>query len=184
MRIVKTVLLAALLGGATGGTALGADVTVLATSAPGIPGEMAVHGGGFDWSGFYAGIYGGVQQETGADTRLGLGIQAGVNAQFDFYLVGAEVAVHGLTGGGVGDGGYGQLLGRAGLVVSDDVLVYAAGGYGLNLGTPAQDAALLGGGVEISLTDSLSLDAQYLRGVPLSGGNANNQFTLGANFHF
>lgn len=183
MHALKTVLLAGLLG-VVPGVAFAADITVLATSAPGAPGEMAVHDGGFDWSGFYAGIYGVAQQDAVTDARFGLGIQAGVNAQFDFYLVGAEVAVHGLTDGGVGDGGYGQLLGRAGLVVSDDVLVYAAGGYGLNLGMPAQDAALLGGGVEISLTDSLSLDAQYLHGVPLSGGNANNQFTFGANFHF
>lgn len=163
------------------GMACAADPIMLSTSAPG---EMAVHDAGFDWNGFYAGIYGGGQQEAGNEARYALGVQAGVNAQFDFYLVGAEVAVHGLAGGGVGDGGYGQLLGRAGLVVGDGVLVYAAGGYGLTMDAPSEDDALLGGGIELPITDSISLEAQYLRGIPLSGGDAENQLTFGANFHF
>src|SRR5690606_5924437 len=138
----------------------------------------------FDWSGFYAGVYGGAQNSAVGGTQYGLGVQAGVNAQFDFYLLGAEVAVHGLTGGSVGDTSYGQILGRAGLVVSDDVLVYAAGGYGIDLGPPDEQDVLLGGGVELAVTDTISVEAQYLHGFPLNGGSAKDQFTVGANFHF
>ena len=138
---------------------------------------------GFDWNGFYGGLYGVAQNSEVAGTQYGLGVQAGVNAQFDFYLLGAEVAVHGLTGD-AGNTSYGQLLGRAGLVVTDDVVVYAAGGYGIDLGVPEEDDALLGGGLEVALTDNVSIDAQYLRSFPLSGDNAKDQISVGANFHF
>ena len=136
----------------------------------------------FDWGGFYAGVYGTIQ--TDADqTAAGLGVRAGVDAQFDFFLVGAEVSVQGLNGD-VGTEAYGELLGRAGLVVTDDVVVYAAGGYGLELGLPDEGDVRLGGGAEIAITDSLSLDARYLGGLSLDGGEPRHQVTLGANFHF
>ena len=136
----------------------------------------------FDWSGFYAGIYGVAESDSG-NGAVGLGVQAGVNAQFDFYLVGADVAVQGLNGAGSG-GADGQLLGRAGLVVTDNVLVYAAGGYGLALDSPNDGAGLLGGGLEVGLTDSVSLEGRYLRSFPVDGSAPAQQLTLGANFHF
>ena len=90
---------------------------------------------GFDWNGFYAGVHGTAQNGSASGLQYGLGVQAGVNAQFDFYLLGAEVAVSGLADNGtVGETTYGQILGRAGLVVSDNVAIYAAGGYGIDLG--------------------------------------------------
>lgn len=176
-RIILALTLAAL----PAGGAWASDLITVPTSTPV---EVPLHDqAGFDWSGFYAGIYGRVQGSDLGGTQYGLGVQAGVNTQFDFYLLGAEVAVEGLTGD-VGNTSYGQILGRAGLVVTDDVLVYAAGGYGIDLGVPAEEDALLGGGVEMAVTDSLSVRAQYLRGVPTQGGNPKNQFTFGANFHF
>lgn len=138
----------------------------------------------FDWNGFYAGIYGAAESEAGTGNgAVGLGVQAGVNAQFDFYLLGADVAVQGLDGTGSGDVD-GQLLGRAGLVVTDNVLVYAAGGYGLALNDPNDGAGLLGGGLEVGLTDSVSLEGRYLRTFPVDGTAPSQQLTLGANFHF
>lgn len=166
------------------GTGFAADLITIPTSTPV---EMPLHEDvGFDWSGFYAGVYGGAQNGAASGTQYGLGVQAGINAQFDFYLVGAEVAVHGIAGNGaVTETSYGQLLGRAGLVVNDNVLVYAAGGYGIDLGPADEQDVLLGGGVELAVTDSISIEAQYLHGFPVSnGGNAKDQFTLGANFHF
>jgi outer membrane immunogenic protein len=165
------------------GSASAADLITVPTSTPA---EMPIYEpAGFDWSGFYAGVYGGAQNGATSGAQYGLGLQAGVNAQFDFYLLGAEVAVHGLTGGAVGDTTYGQILGRAGLVVSDDVLVYAAGGYGINLGPPDEQDLLLGAGVELAVTDTITFEAQYLHGFPLYGGaNGKEQFTVGANFHF
>jgi outer membrane immunogenic protein len=163
----------------------GVFAAVMITVPTSTPAEMPIHeAAGFDWSGFYAGIYGGAQNGAASGTQYGLGVQAGVNAQFDFYLLGAEVAVHGLAGGSVGDTSYGQILGRAGLVVSDDMLVYAAGGYGIDLGPPNEQDVMLGGGIELAVTDSITVEAQYLHGFPLAGGNGNDQFTFGANFHF
>ena len=181
MKLFNMLTLSALATTITFGSASAADLITVPTSTPV---EMPVYEEpGFDWSGFYAGVYGVGQNGSVSDTQYGLGVQAGVNAQFDFYLLGAEVAVQGLTGD-VGDTTYGQILGRAGLVVSDDVLVYAAGGYGIDLGAPEEDDVLVGGGVELALTDNVSVEAQYLHGFPLNGGNEKNQFTVGANFHF
>lgn len=138
---------------------------------------------GFDWNGFYAGVYGLGQYSPAGGTQYGLGVNLGVNAQFDYVLVGAEVALHGVTGGNV-DTVYGQVLGRAGVLAGEDVLVYAAAGYGIDMGLPAEDDVLLGGGIELAVSDNVSVRAQYLHGFPLSGGNPKDQVTLGANFHF
>lgn len=182
MSLFKKLALAALATTLPMGAAFAADLITVPTSTPV---EVPVYEEpGFDWNGFYAGVYGGAQNGSVSGTQYGLGVQAGVNAQFDFYLLGAEVSVHGLTGGNVGNTTYGQILGRAGLVVTDNVLVYAAGGYGIDLGTPEEDDALLGGGVELAVTDNISVEAQYLHGVPINGGNAKDQVTVGANFHF
>lgn len=163
------------------GSVMGADMITVPTSTPV---EIPIHhDSGFDWSGFYAGVYGAYQNSPAGGGQYGLGIQAGVNAEFEFYLLGAEVAVHGLTGG-VGNTTYGQILGRAGLVVTDDVLVYAAGGYGMDLGAPSEDDLLLGGGLEVAITDSVSVEAEYLHGFPVNGNNEKDQITIGANFHF
>lgn len=184
MSVFNKMALAALATTLSMGAASAADLITVPTSTPV---EMPIYeDAGFDWSGFYAGVYGGAQNGTTSETQYGLGVQAGVNAQFDFYLLGAEVAVHGIPANdAVGETSYGQLLGRAGLVVSDNVLVYAAGGYGIDLGAPDEQDVLLGGGVELAVTDSISIEAQYLHGFPVNdGGNAKDQFTVGANFHF
>ena len=110
-------------------------------------------------------------------------MQAGINAQCDFYLVGAEVAVEDLTGD-VGDFTYGQILGWAGLVVTDDVLVYAAGGYGIDLGAPDEADVLLAGGLEHAVSENVSVEAEYLHGLAMDVVNAEDQFSVGANFRF
>lgn len=181
MHIFKTLTVSALATTLFLGSAFAADLITVPTSTPV---DMPIYAEpGFDWSGFYAGIYGVGQHTTVNDTQYGLGVQAGVNAQFEFYLLGGEVAVHGLTGGS-GNTSYGQILGRAGLIVSDDVIVYGAAGYGIDLGVPAEDNVLVGGGVEVAVGQNMSLEAQYLHGFPISGGNPKDQVTVGANFHF
>ena len=135
------------------------------------------------WSGFYAGVYGVGQASPAGGTQYGLGLDVGVNAQFEFVLVGAEVAVHGLTGG-AGSTTYVEALGRVGVPVADNFLLYAAAGVGVDAGPPAESDALFGAGVEYALSDDVSLRAQYLHGFPLTGANPKDQVTLGANFHF
>jgi outer membrane immunogenic protein len=177
--VCKLTLVTLALSGA--GVAAAADYITVPTSTPAsLPLNDAA---GFDWSGFYAGLYGGLQNSPAGDLQAGLGVMAGVNAQFDYYLLGAEIAVQGIAGGTVGTS-YGQILGRAGLVVSDDVAVFAAGGYGLDLGPPEEEDVLIGGGVELAVMENLSVRAQYLRGFPVEGDNPKDQFTLGAAFHF
>jgi len=183
MRIDKTIAVVALVTTMPVGSAVAADLITIPTSTQA---EMPIAAQtGFDWTGFYAGVFGAAQNGSASGLQYGLGAQAGVNAQFDFYLLGAEVAVTGLADNGVvGETTYGQILARAGLVVSDNVLVYAAGGYGMDLGVPDEQDALLGGGVELAVTESVSVRAQYLHGFPVQGGNAKDQFTVGASYHF
>ena len=183
MRIAKTIALAAVATALPVSASMAADLITIPTSTQA---ELPiVEDVGFDWNGFYAGVHAGAQNGAISDTQYGLGVQAGVNAQFDFYLLGAEVAVTGLAANGtVGETTYGQILGRAGLVVSDNVMVYAAGGYGIDLGVPAEEDVLAGGGVELAVTDNISVRAQYLHGFPMQGGNDKDQFTVGASYHF
>ena len=182
MALLRTLIIASLAAGAAGAVEA-ADLITMPVSSGAT--EIPVHDEvGYDWNGFYAGVYGVGQAGPGGAGQLGLGLDVGVNAQLDFFLVGGEVALHGLTSGASIDTAYGQLTGRAGVVISDEVLLYAAAGYGLDLGNFADDHVLLGGGVEVAVTDELSLRAQYLHGVPLSGGTSTDQITLGANFHF
>lgn len=182
MGAVRTFIFASVALGLSAGAANAADPITVPTSTNA---HMPVHGrDAFDWSGFYAGLYGGVQHGQATGTQFGLGINAGVNTQFDFYLLGAEVAVSGLADNGVGETSYGQILGRAGLVVTEDVLLYTAGGYGIDLGPVAEEDVLVGGGVELAVTESMSVRAQYLHSFPTIGGNPKDQFSIGANFHF
>lgn len=159
-----------------------ADLITVPTSAPAA--ELPVTDQStLDWNGFYAGVFGGVQSSPAGGSQYGLGLDVGVNARFDFFLVGGEVAVQGL-GGGAGGTSYAQVLGRAGLLATDDVALYGAAGYGIDLGAPDESDLLVGGGVEVALTDAVSVKAQYLHGFPVTGGNSKDQVTVGAAYHF
>jgi outer membrane immunogenic protein len=183
MSLLRTSAVAALMTIALVAGAGAADAIALPVGSS--PVEMPVYDdAGFDWNGFYAGVYGVGQWGGLSGGQYGLGIDAGVNAQFDFFLIGGEVALHGLFGGATIDTAYGQVLGKAGVVITDDVLLYAAAGYGIDLGLPAEDDLLLGGGVEFAVSENVSVRAQYLHGFPISGGNPKDQVTVGANFHF
>lgn len=140
---------------------------------------------GYNWSGFYAGIFGVDQYSPSGGNKLGLGALAGANLTFDYFLLGGEVAVQGLADGS-SPMSYGQALGRVGVFATDNALVYASAGAGMNLGVADEQDFLLGGGLEYAVTDNVSLRAQYLHGFPVSGidANAKDQVTLGASYHF
>lgn len=176
---LRLVLAGAVLAAMSGAAAASDLITVPVGSS-----EVAMPvAAGFDWSGFYAGVYGVVQSSPERGTEVGAGIVAGVNAQLDFFLVGGEVALHGLTGDTI-DTAYGQVTGRGGVLVTDDLLAYASAGYGMELSGTGERDFLAGGGLEYAVTNDISLNAEYLRGFDLDGGNAKDQFSLGARFHF
>lgn len=136
----------------------------------------------FDWTGFYAGIFASTQNYT-TNWEYGLGVNLGANYQIDYFLLGGEVALSGLTNGTTGRG-YGQALGRGGVVITDELLAYGAGGYGADFWSGDRHW-LAGGGLEYAVTENVSLRGQYLHGFAASAGATDtNQFTIGANFHF
>lgn len=176
---LRLMLAAAALAGTVGSAAASDLITVpVGSSAVGVPVAS-----GFDWSGFYAGVYGVVQSSPARGGEVGAGIEAGVNAQLDFFLVGGEVALHGLTSDTI-DTAYGQVTGRGGVLVTDDLLAYASAGYGMELTGTGERDLLAGGGLEYAVSDDISVNAEYLRGFDLEGGNPKDQFSLGARFHF
>lgn len=180
MSLFRIVAVAALMTSVPLAGAKAADLITMPVSSHEVP---IYDDAGFDWSGFYVGVYGLGQSSPAGGGQYGLGINAGVNAQLDFFLIGAEVALHAVTGGNY-DTAYGQVLGKAGVLITDDVLLYAAAGYGVDLGAPVEEDVLLGGGVEVALGDQWTLRGQYLHAFPVAGGNPKEQVTLGAHFHF
>jgi outer membrane immunogenic protein len=177
--LAATIVIAAFAPAANAGAA---DLISYPTStAQQLP--LAPAAGTYDWSGFYAGVFGSYQRGSGSGDRFGLGVDAGVNTTFNFVLAGAEVAAEGL-GGSAGGTASVQGLGRAGVLVTDNALLYGAAGYGLDVASPADGDVLFGGGLEYALSNEMSLRAQYLRGFPVTGADGKDKFTLGAQFHF
>ena len=95
----------------------------------------------------------------------GLGVDVGANARLEFVLVGGEVAVTGL-GGGAGNSAYVEGLGKAGIALTDNAVLYGAAGAGFSVGNTAEADVLAGGGLELAVADKVSLDARYLHGFP------------------
>jgi outer membrane immunogenic protein len=180
MSLLRTVAVAALMTLLPAAGAKAADLITMPVADQEVP---IYDDAGFDWSGFYAGVYGMGQMSPVGGSQYGIGINAGVNAQLDFFLVGAEVALHAVLGGNF-DTAYGQVLGKAGVLITDDVLIYAAAGYGVDVGQAPEDDLLLGAGVEVAVNEQWSIRGQYLHSFPISGGNTKDQVTLGAHFHF
>lgn len=184
MNTLKKVAIVALLSTTATGSALAADA--ITTPPPPIPQVPVVDYSGFDWNGFYAGLGVGAQNEITGNTSWALGGQLGVNAAFDFFVVGAEAGLEGVFDT-PDTYAYGSILGRAGVLVTNDLLAYGAVGYGSDFGaaTGSGQHVLAGGGLEFAATDDVSIRGQYLYGWEQSGGgNDVHKFSVGANFHF
>jgi outer membrane immunogenic protein len=176
MRILWISLLAAVAGGLSS-PALASD--------PYGPADNSGYGGsGQDFSGFYAGVIGtGVL--TSPDGLVGLGAVAGFNAEFEYVLVGTEVTIQALRDSGTSNIELqSQLIGRAGVVMDDDLLIYGAGGIGFSLTGPSESFGLIGAGMEFAFSEGLSFRGQYVYGNELSGGTDQHQVSLGALVHF
>lgn len=162
--------------------AQGADTEIAAPEPPLLPVAEP-----FDWDGFYAGVRFGAQREPGvSDANWFLGVHAGVNTTFDFFLVGAELTLDGVFDT-AGTHAYGGILARAGVLLSGEALAYGVAGFGSDFGAPSGPGShvLAGAGLEFALTDDMSLRGQYVYG--WDGGAAQtdiHRFSLGASFHF
>lgn len=133
---------------------------------------------GYNWEGFYAGLYGGVWPTSGGSTTVGA--MAGVNfAINDIALAGGEVQFgHSWKSGSSGNGIL--ALGRLGLAVSDAVMVYGEAGGGLQGGSGVY---ALGGGLEVAATQNLALRGDIL-GVGGAGSPTGARVTVGGLWYF
>lgn len=184
---MKKYVLAAVAAVALAGPAAAADLIV----APVIVNDYVAPAD--DWSGFYAGVFGGYGS---GNTRVTpsalipttdlstsgwlLGVTAGVNQQYDTFVLGLEgdvawANIGGTTALGAVTGTsttnwVGTLRGRAGVAV-DMALLYvtgglAVGGVSTSTDTPTSFSSThvgwtAGAGIELAVTEDVSLKAEY-----------------------
>jgi len=169
--------------------AMAADLIIPTTPQP------IYESAGFSWDGLYAGVEAGGLFTDGAagtdDTRGLIGAVVGVNFTVaDPIVLGLELqGDYVFEGDNGGDAGLFLALGHVGAVVTDQVLVYAAGGFGtVTQNGDSNGIYALGAGVDFAVTDNVSI-----RGEVLGLGNfddANDDFfdsakaTVGVFYHF
>lgn len=162
-----------------------ADLILPTTPAP------IMESAGFSWDGLYAGVqFGGLFYPAPEPAYGSIGLHAGVNVTIaDPVLLGVEASADYLNNGGVGVGQY-FANARLGALVTDQVLLYAIGGLGIEtIGGFTNGLYQLGGGVELAVSEAISLRGQ-LTGVgffdPIVRVNAfdGTRATVGASYHF
>jgi outer membrane immunogenic protein len=136
----------------------------------------------FNFEGFYAGVQGGGYFYNGGGNGL-VGVVAGANfAVSDAILAGLEFqgdAIYENSNTWTYDA---LLLAHLGAVVTDQVLVYAAAGVG---SVDGQSAYALGGGVEVAVSDSVSVRGEVLGLGAWNNSNwSTGRATVGVLFHF
>lgn len=182
----RTLSLAAVALVATGSVAMAADLYIPETPVT-LPAEVQ---SGFDWEGAYVGARALGYFEEDVDTQFGLGASIGYNfvpvepllfglelqgnylAESDDYVSTTELA----------------LMGRVGVLVTPDLLVYASGSVGQMWDDGDDDGYgtySLGAGIEAAVTDNMSIRGDIAAVAfedddEFSGVNA----SLGAFFHF
>jgi len=151
------------------------------------------------WSGFYAGVHGGVIDNGRVPNPFGNtkafegGLQFGTNVQFGNFAVGAEAAAtyshdfrHDLGGGAnLKQSWSGSAKARAGIAL-DQILLYGTLGYGVarldpsgnvTSGAVTAGGLVFGGGAEFAMTEQLTLRLDYTQsrynGVAFTAGGLN-----------
>jgi outer membrane immunogenic protein len=158
--------------------------------------EPIYESAGFSWDGLYAGVEaGGVFSDdaTGDGVTQGLiGGIVGVNFTVaDPIIVGLELqGDYVFENDDIGDAGLFLALGRVGAVVTDQVLVYAAGGFGVTaVNGDSTGVYALGAGVEFAVADNVSIRGEVL-GLGSLNDDADDDFfdaakaTVGVFYHF
>lgn len=174
----------------------GAQAADLMVQAP--PANAIYESPLFNFEGFYAGVTaGGTIADNG---YANVGVVAGVNFMVaDPILLGVEAQGDLFFNGDGLSAGDALILGRIGVLATDQVLVYAAGGVGIiGADNPSRREAFwaAGAGVEVAVTDSMSVRAEglYMRTIDSGVDNEFNptspdasdaaKFTIGALWHF
>jgi len=172
-----------------------ADLIIPTTPAP------IMESAGFSWDGLYVGaraggqflgtsVYGGI----GAGPAITSGVVGGVvGVNFmvaEPFLIGAEVTGDYVWNNNFSTGEFFVNL-RAGAVLTDSVLVYAIGGIGTQTFAGANNGLYqLGGGVEVAVTDAVTVRGEVVGQGDFSNGGANDPFfesakaTVGVFYHF
>lgn len=133
-------------------------------------------GFGFDWNGFYAGVYGG-GVPLGDNASFNAGIFSGVNVALDSAVFGVEAQL----GANLGDdlGIDALLLGKGGMSFGD-ALVYATAGAGLVGGDVGY---AVGGGAEYGFNDYMSVRGEVLGTGAWGDLPGDVRMTAGVAFH-
>jgi outer membrane immunogenic protein len=179
------------------GGASAADLIIPTTPQP------IYEAAGFAWEGLYAGVRAGGQfvgNTAGQDyagqannTTYGVvGGVVGVNfLPVDPLLLGVEVTGDYLWSNNVTSTGEFFANLRAGAVVTDSVLVYAIGGVGVSTSNNNSTGLYqLGGGVEVAVTDAITVRGEIVGQGDFSSNGAADPFfetakaTVGVFYHF
>ncbi|NOZ31611.1 MAG: hypothetical protein GXP01_00740 [Alphaproteobacteria bacterium] len=179
MNILQKVTLAAAVLGLTATGATGAEILGKQPgSAPTIDyrAPMSV------WNGIYGGVS-AVGVMTNPDNQWGLSGTVGVNTGFDFVLLGGEVSIVGLNDGGAFTA-QGQALVRGGVILSDTVVVYGTAGLAREFAGGNDNFGLLGAGMELAVSNDVTVRGQYLYANELGGGADQQQVSVGAFMKF
>jgi outer membrane immunogenic protein len=158
--------------------------------------EPIYESAGFSWDGLYAGVEaGGLFSDNGlgdTSTQGLIGAVVGVNFTVaDPIVLGLELQGDYLfENDDFDNAGLFLALGHVGAVVTDQVLVYAAGGFGV-IGANGDSTGVyaLGAGVDVAVTDNVSIRGEIL-GIGSFDDAANDDFfdsakaTVGVFYHF
>lgn len=177
MKALKSLTLALVATAATAGTASATDLMGYTPAS-----TPAMAADGFDWQGFYDGIYGGGFDLTGSAFGI-VGGWIGYNFMLGDHWVGS------VEGDGLyyldGSSDWEVFVnGRVGYLVTDDLLLYKIAGIGRF--SDGDIIYQLGAGAEFALTDNITVRGQVTGhqaiGLPFSAGYVVG--TLGAALHF
>jgi opacity protein-like surface antigen len=191
MNTIKIALLATVAGAALTSATLAADPIVMMDPTP-----VVENFSGFSWEGVYAGLYVTGQTDDTTPTTdwvFGAGGNVGINFLLDPVLLGVEGDISVLTDNNLLPADtvdwQGQVIARAGVLVTDSVLAYGLAGFGAHSDTAAYIP--VGAGLEVALTDRISLKGQYEYHWDIDESDALATTTdsahvgkVGFNFHF
>lgn len=169
----KSVLLATTMFAAGVGAASAADPIIYTQPAP------VVTSSTFDWDRFYIGLSAGSLND--GSQNFGVGGLAGINMQSGDWVFGLEVQGTAYYDGGSYAGALYDVMGRAGILVAPEALVYASGGIVFN--NNGDSFAGVGGGLEFAVHDNLTFGGEYTY-ITDGGGTDGHAFDVKMRWYF